>query len=246
MRPEVEDAVAQAGLVVDVEEGEHDRRVMARERVLEPALPELAATDRAEPARRSRGPRRASPLRYPSVVVGRVPVAGLGGGQALEGVVDDQLAPDDLADQREVRGGAAAEAAAFDHIAVDVGRDLEQLHRHRQVGLVGVSRCGPASCCGTCAAPGRSGAARSSHRRRGSTWPMNRKSTVEGSDSARWTSDGPDEGGWRIQARARSRRRRSRARATSRECRSLWRASEARRRSDCLRRPQRPRRGAKM
>ena len=47
VRPQVDDAVVEAGFVVDVEEAERDRLGVVGERVVEPALAELAAVDRA-------------------------------------------------------------------------------------------------------------------------------------------------------------------------------------------------------
>src|SRR5688572_600070 len=100
--PEVAHAGLEARLEVDVEEGEQDRLLLRelRQRVAIPALDELAALERAVAADVV-----AYFLERAGVVALRVAalaVARLALRQALEGVVDAQLAADDAADEREI------------------------------------------------------------------------------------------------------------------------------------------------
>ena len=126
VRPQVRDAVVEARLPVDVQEGEHDRLLVMRQRVAKPSLSEVTALERPEP---------------PDVLLHLVDIGheqprclGLGvavprlrRGQALERVVDHETAADDVADQRQVRGRAPVPAAALDHHPFHLGRNLDQL-----------------------------------------------------------------------------------------------------------------------
>jgi hypothetical protein len=110
----------------------------ARERVFEPPLPELAPVDDSVPRH----------VRFDDLQVaaertldhGVHVVAGDGRREAFEGVVHDEVATDDVADDAEVRRRASEPAAALDDCAFDRRRDLQELGRDREVSLVRDSR----------------------------------------------------------------------------------------------------------